>query len=920
MTAAHLGVVETMLRRLNIRTRLLLVSALLITVLLATTLYLVRKLEQNAHAIVQTSELDLRSDRAKAVSLAFGDYRYWVTDLAVSLLRQSELAANVARLKLNRQVEEVARFHPDFAAKLSNELQEFEQLAMQAVEEYTQDRRVVGNTFLARARQQSIAIESNISAFVDSAHETATLAREAVLQDIARTRKLALLTVAIALVGGVAVTMVVLASILGPLNRVVDAMRGLTAGDLETEIPSPASDEIGAMARTLALFRESVVARSKIAAESERQRTVLETALSAMSEGFVLFDEDDRLAVCNDKFKELYPALTDLTVPGTPFANVIQAVVDRDLVDLGNKSAEQWLAERMDQHRNPVGFVEYHYGTSWTRISERRTADGGTVAIYTDITVLKQRQEELEGAMVQARAASRTKSAFLANMSHELRTPLNAIIGITEMVMEDVSEAGDREQTDRLVRVHRAGHHLLHLINEILDLSKIEAGKLELEYLNIDVESLIREVVGTAEPLAAKNGNRLRVDYGPALGKWITDPLRLQQVVLNLLSNACKFTMNGTVTLSMRRDCTTTDDELCIGVSDTGIGMTPEQIDRLFQEFSQADSGTTRKYGGTGLGLAISQRLCRMMGGQITVKSSQGVGTTFAIHLRRVPLVEGEGQSESVVLAADAAVVGGPANATQLALVIDDDEIVHDVMRRFLVREGFDVVTARNAEDGLDLARQVRPSIITLDVLMPGLDGWRVLHELKSDPILANIPVVMLTIVDEAKRGYTLGAWEYVTKPIDRSRLQQVLRRFRAITKQATALVVDDDKDTRDWLRGVLVDEGWTVSEAENGLAALDRLETATRAAPDLILLDLMMPKMDGFEFLEEMRKNEKWKNIPVVVVTGADLRLGDRQRLNGSVLRVLQKVSVDQDLLQRQLRELIAGHRGRDYVQSAGC
>src|SRR6516165_1398186 len=845
MTAAHLGTVEAMLRRLNIRTRLLLVSALLIAVLLGTTLYLVRKLEQNAHAIVQTSELELRSDRAKAVSVAFGEYRYWVTDLAVSLLQQSELAANAARQKLNHQVEEVARFQPDFAGKLQNELREFAKLAMQAVEEYTQDRRVIGNTFLARARLQSIAIESDIAGFVDSAHDAATRAREEALQDIARTRRVAWLTVVMALIGGVGVTMVVLASILGPLNRVLDAIRGITAGDLDTELPSPASDEIGAMARTLALFRESVVARSKIAAENEHQRNVLETALSAISEGFVLFDKEDRLAVCNDKFKELYPDLTDLTIPGTPFANIIQAVVDRNLVDLGNKSAEQWLAERMDQHRNPMGFVEYRYGTSWTRISERRTTDGGTVAIYTDITELKQRQEQLEGAMVQAKAASRTKSAFLANMSHELRTPLNAIIGITEMVMEDASEAGDREQTDRLMRVHRAGHHLLHLINEILDLSKIEAGKLELEYLNVDVESLIREVLGTAEPLAARNGNRLQFDYGAAIGKWITDPLRLQQIVLNLLSNAYKFTTNGTITVRTRRDRITTGEELCIGVSDTGIGMTSEQLDRLFQEFSQADSGTTRNYGGTGLGLAISQRLCGMLGGEITVNSSQGVGTTFFIQLRRDPQIEGE--DEPVALVPDVSVAGGPANAAQLALVIDDDETVHDVMRRFLVREGFDVVTARNGEDGLDLARQVRPSIITLDVLMPGLDGWRVLHELKSDPILANIPVVMLTIVDEAKRGYTLGAWDYVTKPIDRSRLQQLLRRYRAMIKQATALVVDDDKDTRDWLRGVLVEEGWTVGEAENGLVALDRLATAMRAVPDLILLDLMMPKMDGF-------------------------------------------------------------------------
>jgi CheY-like chemotaxis protein len=341
--------------------------------------------------------------------------------------------------------------------------------------------------------------------------------------------------------------------------------------------------------------------------------------------------------------------------------------------------------------------------------------------------------------------------------------------------------------------------------------------------------------------------------------------------------------------------------------------MSLEQVGRLFQEFSQADSATTRKYGGTGLGLAISQRLCRIMGGEITVKSENGVGTTFFVRLRRAPQTESEG--EPIVLAPDVSVVGRPANATQLALVIDDDETVHDVMRRFLVREGFDVVTARNGEDGLALTRQVRPSIITLDVLMPGLDGWRVLHELKSDPTLASIPVVMLTIVDEAKRGYTLGAWDYITKPIDRGRLHQVLRRYRAMTSKATALVVDDDKDTRVWFGRVLVEEGWAVTEAENGLAALSQLVTAT---PDLILLDLMMPEMDGFEFLEEKRKSERWKNIPVVVVTGADLTQGERQRLNGSVLRVLQKVSVDQERLQRQLRELIADHRGRGCAHAA--
>ena len=276
----------------------------------------------------------------------------------------------------------------------------------------------------------------------------------------------------------------------------------------------------------------------------------------------------------------------------------------------------------------------------WLKISERRTADGGIVGVFTDITELKDRELQL-GQLVDRLAVARdaameatvAKSRFLANMSHELRTPLNAIIGITEMLMEDAEDSGDQGAREPLDRIARAGKHLLQLINEVLDLSKIEAGKLEMNYEPVVLASLVGDVVGEAEPLAAKNGNRLVVDCPPDIGTVRTDPMRLRQIMLNLLSNACKFTEQGSVSLSVGRSRADGDDWISIRVVDTGIGMTSEQLGRLFQEFSQADSSTTRKYGGTGLGLAISDRLCRIMGGSIDVESKPGFGTTFSVRL-----------------------------------------------------------------------------------------------------------------------------------------------------------------------------------------------------------------------------------------------------------------------------------------------
>jgi CheY-like chemotaxis protein/anti-sigma regulatory factor (Ser/Thr protein kinase) len=324
--------------------------------------------------------------------------------------------------------------------------------------------------------------------------------------------------------------------------------------------------------------------------------------------------------------------------------------------------------------------------------------------------------------------------------------------------------------------------------------------------------------------------------------------MRLRQVLLNLLSNACKFTEKGTVTLSVARAARNGSGGIAIAVTDSGIGMTPEQMAKLFTEFTQAEARTSRKYGGTGLGLAISKRLVEMMGGSVAVESEPGKGSTFKVWLPESRGTEADPQSaESAAASAPAA----SASSAPTVLVIDDDADARDLMRRFLAREGFDTLTAADGSEGLRLARQFRPNLITLDVMMPRMDGWAVLKELQADPGLATIPVVMLSILDEQEKGFALGAADYLIKPFNRERLRAILLRHRRVGTGGRVLIVEDDDATRALLREMLIKEGWTVDLAEDGLAAMARVEVET---PDLILLDLMMPRMDGFQFLEAMR------------------------------------------------------------------
>jgi CheY-like chemotaxis protein/anti-sigma regulatory factor (Ser/Thr protein kinase) len=492
---------------------------------------------------------------------------------------------------------------------------------------------------------------------------------------------------------------------------------------------------------------------------------------------------------------------------------------------------------------------------------------------------------EIEDKSRQLAEASQHKSQFLANMSHELRTPLNAIIGVTEMLREDAEALN--QDPEPLDRVLGAGRHLLVLINDILDLSKIEAGRMELQLESFALAPLIAGVAKTIEPLAAKNTNEVTINCAPAIGTLYGDEMRLRQALLNLMSNANKFTERGTITVDARQVQEDGRDWIAIAVADTGIGMTPEQMGKLFQEFSQAEASTGRKYGGTGLGLAISQRFCRMMGGDITVESKPGMGSTFTICLPRIAQGEQPMPREAPRPArAERAHPIGVGSDEPLILVVDDDATARDLVEQHLQRAGFAVVTARGGQEALRLVRELQPTAVTLDIMMPDLDGWTVLAAMKGDPALASIPVVLMSIVDQKKRGYALGAADYLVKPIDRTKLVATLTGICGSTA-GRVLLVDDDEVVRRGVRHILEPMGWNVTEAENGQIAV---EAIAAARPDVIILDLMMPKMDGFEFLDELRSRSDWQGVPVVIVTAKDLTQDDRDRLNGGVERIIQK------------------------------
>ena len=488
---------------------------------------------------------------------------------------------------------------------------------------------------------------------------------------------------------------------------------------------------------------------------------------------------------------------------------------------------------------------------------------------------------EIEDKRQELEVAGRHKSQFLANMSHELRTPLNAIIGYSEILQEEAVDLGQESLVPDLKKVEGAGRHLLGLINDILDLSKVEAGRMDIFLEDVDVVPLLDEVRALIVPMAEKNGNALELRLADDLGTIRTDRTKLKQSLLNILSNASKFTENGRLTLVAER-FETDRPMVRFVIADTGIGMTEDQLGRLFQAFSQADASTTKKYGGTGLGLAISRQFCQLLGGDITVTSRPGEGSTFTITL------PARSDAAAQLKPADAPHIAADANDGSTVLIVDDDPAARELLVASLKGAGYRFVHAASGAEALNLARTIRPDAITLDVMMPKPDGWDVLSALKADPDLCDIPVIIVTMAPDRGIGLSLGAVDVLTKPVDRARLTALIHRL--VRRDGPVLVVEDDADTREMMRHTIEKMGLSVAEAVNGRRAVSWL--GEHQPPAMILLDLMMPEMDGFEFLDALGARPEWREIPVVVITAKQLSAAERERLLRQARKVMEKAT----------------------------
>ncbi|MDP9811368.1 signal transduction histidine kinase/CheY-like chemotaxis protein [Rhizobium tibeticum] len=861
--------------------RLICLSAALLGALLLSVAFMAHDLRENQRRVEEANARFHMFDDAAKAHRHFGEVRYWLTDLSVSLLTLSERRAQEARKTLEQDLARIKVFAPDEANTILQGSNAYFEKAMEAVDAYTNDNRVIGNSRLAAARSYSDQIDTVLMSLEQRLENEADLARDAADATARNTYMRALFAAGVTTLACILMTWLVLRSILVPLGRIDRAMTQLTRGQDDVELPPEGSDEFGKLSKTLRLLRDSQAERRELEAVTERQRNTVMTAIETIPDGFAFFDANDQLVLVNQRYLQLFPEIADLMTPGRPFEDIIRAQVERGTTDIGTGGIESWVAEAMQRHREPQGMIERQFANgTWLRIAKRKTPEGGTVAVYTDISDLKNRQGELEEARRGAEVASEEKSRFLASMSHELRTPLNAIIGYSEMLIEDASDLGQSGFISDLNKIMGSGRHLLALINDVLDLSKIEAGKMELYVERVSLRQLLADVQNTVAPLIAKKGNRLMVSASVEKDEIETDKTKLRQNLFNLLSNAAKFTENGEIKLAVRRYEDGVGEWLEFAVSDSGIGMTKEQQQKLFHAFVQVDSSTTRNYGGTGLGLTITQHFVKMMGGAIAVESEFGKGSTFRFTIpaiTRTDIVQ-ENAPQSDTLEG--------ASAHPTVLVIDDEARARNFVSDAVRGAGFTVIEAAGGEEGLAKIRRLHPDAIVLDVIMPGQDGWSVLREIKSDKAICDIPVILATVVADREMGLAFGAVDHLIKPIDPRQLVDTLN---AVAGEARhdVLIVDDDPATRELFRRVLVREGWRVREAADGRHGLDQLEAGR---PTIMVLDLMMPNMDGFTLLQAIKDRRDLADIPVVIVTSKDLTREELDWLGVRATEVVRK------------------------------
>ncbi|MHB8590330.1 MAG: response regulator [Candidatus Dormibacteraceae bacterium] len=702
---------------------------------------------------------------------------------------------------------------------------------------------------------------------------------------------------------------IVFRSTLRPLGRLSGAASALAAG-ARAEIPLLRSDnEVGQLARALAAWKRTELERltlvktanelsSRVELQeildlgSERLREVLDCPHVTIS----LADPTGLHIVSSpDSTTQQTGLLLPIESPGAQAFRARQTVI-ADLRSPGwddmvvrwrdAQSAGPALAVPLVSGGEPLGVVTCVRRADqdpFTQI-DRDRAELVAPSLASSIRV-SNLFENLRESGAKLDLANRHKTVFLANMSHELRTPLNAILGFSQLLIDDQTGRIDAQTRLRFLdQINSGGQHLLGLINDILDLSKVEAGQMDLHPATTGLAETIDVVLTTVQPLAAKKGVGVTSEASRDL-QLVADPGKLKQMLLNLVSNGIKFTPSGgQVTIAARR----VESMIEIGVSDTGIGMSEAELQLIFHEFRQLDQGSDRQQEGTGLGLVLTKRLAELHGGTVSVTSTKGSGSTFTLRLPVGPLV-------AKPEAAPEASLNGAADLTlPLVLVVEDNPQASELLARHLDGGGFRMEFARTGIEALSKARELKPMAITLDILLPEIDGWEVLTRLKQDKATRNIPVVVVSVVDNPRLGRALGALDYFVKPVDKQALLSRLGRYTFTTKvgqeEIRILLVDDEPANLELLESILQPAGFTVLRAAGGQ---EGVEMARANQPHLILLDLLMPEVTGFDVVAALRGDESTRSIPIMVLTAKDLTEEDRQQLNGQVAAVFERNSL---------------------------
>ncbi len=527
----------------------------------------------------------------------------------------------------------------------------------------------------------------------------------------------------------------------------------------------------------------------------------------------------------------------------------------------------------------------------------------------------ERRAQELAVKNKEVERANQLKSEFVANMSHELRTPLNSILALSQILLDRLDGDLNEEQDKQVRIIERNGQNLLRLINDILDLSKIEAGRIDLLATNFKLPEVINSVRNTIEPLVVNKGLKLEVDVARDVPECNTDENKLKQVLLNLCSNAVKFTEQGRVTVRARPGIGVAGINshdgvgpwVTIEVQDTGIGIALEDQPTVWEEFRQIDGSLSRQFEGTGLGLAIVRRLVRLLGGEIELESAPGQGSTFRFAIPARLAASGEPALVPAQKPALASVEGRYRSEERpLVLVVDDDVEVIYILEKYLRDDGYEIESARSGDEAIAKARLLHPFAMTLDVMLPGRDGWEVIQTLKSDPQTSDIQIIMLSMLDNRQLGYSLGATDYLVKPVSRNSLLQRLDQLRNGTELRSVVVVDDDPIQLRVVESALSNEGIEVHTFNNGGLALEWLAEHT---PDLITLDLMMPGMNGFEVLDAIRSMPKLKDVPVLIITAKDIVEDERSLLNGRIAAIIQKGPRQREELLQEVRNTLRRH-----------